>query len=63
MKPAWWQLYGLVVFLVMLLGVIEVSIPTGILRTILESVRAGTAPMTARADLERVGSIAMRPPR
>jgi hypothetical protein len=40
------QLYGLVVFLVMLIGVIEASIPTGILRTILESVRAGTAPMT-----------------
>jgi hypothetical protein len=37
MKPAWWQLYGLVVLLVSVIGVIEVSIPAGILRTILES--------------------------
>jgi energy-coupling factor transporter transmembrane protein EcfT len=38
MKPAWWQLYGLVVLLVTLIGVIDASIPTGILRTILESI-------------------------
>jgi len=38
MKPAWWQLYGLVVLLVTLIGVIDIDIPTGVLRTILESV-------------------------
>jgi len=37
MKPPWWQLYGLGVLLVALIGVIEVDVPTGTLRTILES--------------------------
>ncbi len=37
MKPAWWQLYGLGVILVALIGFIEVSVPTGTLRTVLES--------------------------
>ena len=37
MKPAWWQLYGLGVILVALIGFIEVGIPAGTLRTILES--------------------------
>jgi len=33
-----WPLYGLVVLLVTLIGVTDASIPTGILRTILESI-------------------------
>jgi hypothetical protein len=37
MKPAWWQLYGLGVLLVALIGAIEVGLPPGALRTILES--------------------------
>jgi hypothetical protein len=37
MKPAWWQLYGLGVLLVALIGAIEVGVPPGALRTILES--------------------------
>ena len=37
MKPTWWQLYGLGVLLVALIGAIEVGIPPGALRTILES--------------------------
>jgi len=37
MKPLWWQLYGLGVLLVALIDVIEVDVPTGTLRTILES--------------------------
>ena len=40
MRPAWWQLYGLGVLLVVLIGVIDAGVPSGILRTILES--AGT---------------------
>ena len=38
MKPAWWQLYGLGVLLVALVGVIEIHDPTGPLRAVLESV-------------------------
>jgi len=38
MKPAWWQLYGLVVLLVTRIAVLDASIPTGILRSILESI-------------------------
>jgi len=37
MKPPWWQLYGLGVLLVALIGVIEVDVPAGTLHTILES--------------------------
>src|SRR5207253_4354987 len=37
MKPTWWQLYGLGVLLVALIGAIEVGVPPGALRTILES--------------------------
>jgi len=37
MKPSWWQLYALGVSLVALIGVVEVDVPTGALRTILES--------------------------
>ena len=40
MRPAWWQLYGLGVLLVVLIGVIDAGVPRGTLRTILES--AGT---------------------
>ena len=38
MKPAWWQLYGLGALLVALIGVIDAGVPSGTLRTILESV-------------------------
>jgi len=38
MKPAWWQLYGLGALLVALIGVIDAGVPSGMLRTILESV-------------------------
>ena len=38
MKPTWWQLYGLGVLLVALIAAIEVGVPPGALRTILESV-------------------------
>src|SRR3989442_15854355 len=37
MKPRWWQLYGLGVLLVALVGAIEVGVSPGALRTILES--------------------------
>jgi hypothetical protein len=37
MKPTWWQLYGLAVLLVALIGAIEVGVPPGALRTTLES--------------------------
>jgi len=37
MKALWWQLYGLGALLLALIGVIEVDVPTGTLRTILES--------------------------
>jgi hypothetical protein len=38
MKPAsWWQLYGLGVLVVALIGIIETKIAVGPLRTILES--------------------------
>jgi len=37
MKPAWWQLYGLGATLVALIGMIEAGVPSGTLRTILES--------------------------
>jgi len=37
MKPRWWLLYGLGVLLVALIGAIEVGVPPGALRTILES--------------------------
>jgi len=37
MKPAWWQLYGLGAMLVALIGMIEAGVPSGTLRTILES--------------------------
>ena len=37
MKPPWWHLYGLGVLLVALIGVIEVDVPIGTLRAILES--------------------------
>ena len=37
MKPTWWQLYGLGVLLVALIGAIEVGVSPGALRTILES--------------------------
>ena len=36
MKTAWWQLYGLGALLVALIGAIEVGVPPGALRTILE---------------------------
>jgi hypothetical protein len=38
MRPAWWLLYGLGALLVALIGAIEVGVPGGPLRTILESV-------------------------
>jgi len=38
MKPAWWQLYGLGVLLVAVVGVLEIDVPTEPLRAILESV-------------------------
>ena len=37
MKPAWWQLYGISLILVVLVAVIDVDVPAGPLRTILES--------------------------
>jgi hypothetical protein len=37
MRPAWWQLYGLGVLLVVLIGVIDAGVPRGTLRTMLES--------------------------
>ena len=37
MKPTWWQLYGLGVLVVALIGVIEATISVGPLRTIPES--------------------------
>jgi len=38
MRPAWWQLYGIGLLLVLMIGVIEVDIPSAPLRTILEGV-------------------------
>jgi hypothetical protein len=37
MKPAWWQLYGIGVLLVALIGLIEAVLSAGALRTTLES--------------------------
>jgi hypothetical protein len=37
MKPAWWQLYGIGVLLVALIGLSETSLSAGSLRTTLES--------------------------
>jgi hypothetical protein len=37
MKPTWWQLYGLGVLVVAMIGIIETKIAVGPLRTILES--------------------------
>jgi hypothetical protein len=37
MKPTWWQLYGLGVLVVALIGIFETKISVGPLRTILES--------------------------
>ncbi len=36
MKPAWWQLYGIGLLLVLLIGVIDAAIPAGALCTLLE---------------------------
>lgn len=36
MKPAWWQLYGIGLLVVLLIGVIEVGVPSAPLRTVLE---------------------------
>jgi len=37
MKPVWWQLYGIGVLLVALIGLIEAVLSAGALRTTLES--------------------------
>ena len=37
MKPAWWQLYGIGLLLVVVIGVIDAGVPDGALRTLLES--------------------------
>jgi hypothetical protein len=37
MRPAWWQLYGIGLVLVLMIGLIEVGVPSGLLRTMLES--------------------------
>ena len=37
MRPAWWQLYGIGLLLVLMIGVIEVGVPSGPLRTVLET--------------------------
>ena len=37
MKPAWWLLYGIGLLLVALIGLLEIFISAGALRTILES--------------------------
>ena len=37
MKPTWWQLYGIGVLLVALIGLIEAVLSSGALRTSLES--------------------------
>ena len=37
MKPAWWQLYGIGVLLVALIGLIEAVLSAGALRTTVES--------------------------
>ncbi len=36
MKPAWWQLYGIGLLLILLIGVIDAAIPPGALGTLLE---------------------------
>ena len=36
MKPAWWQLCGIGLLLVLLIGVIDAAIPAGALCTLLE---------------------------
>jgi hypothetical protein len=38
MKPAWWRLYGIGLLLVLTIGVIEAGVPSGLVRTMLESV-------------------------
>jgi hypothetical protein len=37
MKPSWWQLYGIGLLLVLMIGVIDAAIPAGGLCTLLES--------------------------